>query len=160
MLPGQKLETDLKAFLTEATLAYADDAMEIQEAPEGGQRGTFESGQFRIVDTWDESHNGRVYNGNEAVFKNGELIWKAAYHGAISAEAEPTEVLSMYSEALRKPAPELPIRGPRVLEIGDKKYTLDSLRGPLSVARFAVVDQITWDSKRVYDGHITGGWMA
>jgi hypothetical protein len=149
---------ELTSFLSRATKAYAAGEMEEQKVSDTSFVGRFEHRHLSIVDMYTASPDKRVYNGRELVFHDGQPIWAAAYHGAIEKRVDPDEVLSVYAEALKKPARELPIRGPRRVEINGVEYRLDSLRGPMHVARFAVTEYMVKDGARIYDGHIAGGW--
>ena len=159
-MPTKRLETSLESFLKEATIAYANGAMDEEMIEEGLIAGAYSSGQFTITDTYRVSDDKRIYSGREEVTHMDAPLWSAVYHGAVLPEADPGPVLDLYAHVLRKPAAELPIRGPRELQIGDYKYTLGSTHGPLKVARFAVIEEITQHNKRVYRGDIAGGWIS
>lgn len=151
---------ELKSFLSKGTKAYAAGELDQRQVSENSFVSEYEAGSFRLVDMYTSSSDKRIYNGREIVFHDAQPIWAAAYHGAMVKEADPEEVLTAYAKALKKPAKELPIRGPRRVEIGGIEYRLDSVRGPLRVARFAVTEYMLKDGARIYDGHIAGGWLT
>jgi hypothetical protein len=149
----------LKSFLTESTLAYSSDGYAEEMVGNGLVQASFRSGGYEIKDDFNVSSDNRIYNGREVVLRDGEAIWAAAYHGAVNDTEDPVEILDIYAKVLETPAEELPIRGPRQVEINGYKYQLDSLSGPLQVARFAIVESITEQSRQLYQGHIAGGWL-
>jgi hypothetical protein len=159
-MPSRQLEKSLKAFLAESTIAYAEGEVGETEIVTGEHQGVYKTRNWRIEDSYHVSPDKRIYSGQEVVTRRGDVLWKSVYHGEVVPDTDPELALSVYAQALKQPAPELPIRGPRRLQIGDMLYTLDSLRGPLSVARFAVTDQIRQNGSRIYDGHIAGGWIV
>lgn len=158
-MPSRQLEKSLKSFLAESTIAYAEGEVDETELGPGEHQGVYKTRNWHITDSYFVSPDKKVYSGQEVVTRRGEVLWTSVYHGAVAHEADTELALRAYAEALKHPAPELPIRGPRRLQIGDKLYTLDSLRGPLSIARFVVTDRIHQSGHRIYDGHIAGGWM-
>jgi hypothetical protein len=162
-MPSTKgLEASLRSFLRESTIAYAEDAVAEEEVEHNLIVGTFSSGPFTMTDTYRVSPDMRVYNGVEEVTHQDDPLWRAAYTGSVLKSVRKSTVpgvLDVYKQVLKSPDPELPIRGPRKMQIGEYEYTLDSVRGPLKVARFAVVEEIKKDGKRLYTGEISGSRM-
>lgn len=152
-------EAGLKSFLAESTLAYAEGDYQEKEVGKNLFVGKYQSGVYGVVDTYRRSGDKRVYSGREEVSRRRIPRWSATYHGSFSKDHEPEEALDAYAEALKSPTAELPIRGPRNVKINGFEYSLDSTHGPLSIARFAVIEQMTKDGARIYRGDIAGGWL-
>jgi len=153
-------DRSLKTFLRKSTIAYANSATSEEEIDPGLYCGHFSYEDFDITDLYRVSPDSRTYIGVEEVAHGNVPVWRAAYTGSIMANVEPEivdDILGFYKRALKKPAQELPIRGPRTISIGEYKYTLSSTRGPLKVARFAIAEEITHRGSRVYIGDVSGG---
>lgn len=158
-MPKLKFEDSLRQFLKESTIAYAEGAIDDEEIDEGLHAGAFSSGSFTITDIYKVSPDTRVYSGTEEVTYKDVPVWRAGYTGTILRSVpkrDVPKVLGIYGQVLRDPAEELPIRGPRKAKIGEYEYSLDSLRGPLTVARFAVAEEIRMNGRRIYTGDIHG----
>lgn len=151
---------EVTSFLSKGTKAYAAGDIEEKEVTGNSFVGEFEEEPCRLVDMYTASPDQRIYNGREILFHDSEPIWAASYHGVVDKTADPDEVLTVHTKALKKPAKELPIRGPRSIRINGVEYRLDSLKGPLSIARFVVTEYMIQDGIQIYDGHIIGGWLT
>jgi len=157
-----RFERSLKSFLRESTLAYASGDINEEEIDVGFMAGTYSSRGFTMTDTYRVGQEGRIYSGIEEVTLSDEPVWRAAYTGNVLPHVpkdDIADILGVFKRALKKPTSELPIRGPRQMEIGGYKYKFESTHGPMTIARFAVIEEITKDGGRLYRGDISGGLM-
>lgn len=156
-------DKELKSFLRSATLAYAAGEYEMAEVSPHNYTARWEDGRYQMMDNWSTDApepQARIYSGQETVSRDSEEIWAAGYRGVIGDRFEPEDVLASYIKALRRPRPELPIRGPRSMRLGDGRvYRLSSVFGPLKVKDFAVEESIIQRGVRIYHGHIIGGTL-
>jgi hypothetical protein len=156
-------DKELKPFLRDATRAYAAGEHETTSLTPQSFVAVWEDGKFKLVDSWvtdAPSPNARIYSGTEVVSCDDESIWRADYRGVMSALIEPEDIYSSYVKALRRPRPELPIRGPRSMLLGSGRvYRFGSVSGPPRVKDFVAEETIHQNGTRIYHGHILGGTL-
>jgi len=134
---------------------YADPNATISRPADGSYDLVIEYKGYRFHDNW---FGGEPFGGREVVGKNGKVFWMMTYFGAIvDASEAPADVYgTCLKEAMRNPARELPVRGPRQYSASNGYTYSFEWTGDLN--RFNGVETISnQDGKVAYVGEVSGG---
>lgn len=149
---------DLKSFLSfVAEHGYAGDAPKRRE-PDGSDTIELARGDWRFHDNYFTSTDGRRFHGREAIFFEGWPYWFIAYSGFVEGAADLGEVYAFLKEAMRRPEPELPIRGPKKLSHSEWRYTFAVEEGDLE--GFRAVERIHLSGEEAYQAFFIGGLIS
>ncbi len=148
--------TEFRAALNHvAKHGYADPNAKISRPADGSHDLVIDHQGYRFHDNWFGSE---PFGGREVVSKDGKVLWMMTYFGALvdtSADIGDTYGIGL-KEAMRQPAEELPVRGPRQFTASNGyKYSFE-WNGNLD--RFVGVEKISnAKGEVVYVGEVSGG---
>ncbi|MBI2049360.1 hypothetical protein HYT32_00390 [Candidatus Roizmanbacteria bacterium] len=111
----------------------------------------FGSGDFRMHDNF---FGGEPYAGREVVFLKNAAVWMMVYYGKVIPGQDIIQVYKVIQLALSNAPDEMPVRGPKVLEDGEFRYT-NEWKGNLE--EFSGEESITKSDKLVYSANYIGG---
>lgn len=100
----------LTEFFAEAQIAYAKGGVEMTSVGDGSNQLKYTRGCWSYDDLW---YGGEPYMGLSAVRKDGVVCFGLQYEGRIMPYADNDEVMKCLMEALQRPNPTHPWRGPR-----------------------------------------------
>jgi hypothetical protein len=105
----------------------------------------------------DNFFGGEPYGGREVVFYEDKPAWMMVYYGAVSPSvADVRGVYSCLQDALAQPDDQMPVRGPRSLEQGSRRYVA-TWEGNLGGFRGS--ERILEGNDEIYSATFVGGWV-
>lgn len=111
----------------------------------------FEDGDFRMHDNF---FGGEPYGGREAVSFRGKVGWMMVYYGAVIVGQDVNKIYALIQKVLSNAPPEMPVRGPKVLEDGDLRYK-NNWQG--DIEKFSGEEFIIENDQRIYSAQYNGG---
>ena len=148
---------DLQRFLfaaKRATYAAQGDAASVPPALPDSRQLEYADGDFFYRDIYVGTFR---FVGQEIVYLSGRAVWSMSYSGGLRPKIDPSSAGPVYDflrKALRALPPELPLRGPALLEEQDMRYSCQST-GP--VERFYGSEAVTRADVQLYELDFGGG---
>jgi hypothetical protein len=155
-MPPQLSIPDLQRFLFAAKLAtYAaqGDAASVPPVLPDSRQLEYTDGGFLYRDIYVGMFH---FVGQEIVYFSSRAVWSMSYSGGLLPDVESSYAGPVYAflrKALRALPPELPLRGPALLEEEDMRYSRQCTG---SVERFHGSEAVTKGGIRLYELNFAG----
>jgi hypothetical protein len=156
-MPSQLSIPDLTRFLfaaKRATYAAQGDAASVPPALPDSRQLEYADGDFLYRDIYVGMFR---FVGQEIVYLSGRAVWSMSYSGGLRPNVDPScagPVYDFLRKALRALPPELPLRGPALLEEDNMRYSCQSM-GPIE--GFHGSEAVTEAGVRLYELDFAGG---
>lgn len=151
---------NLKRFLVaakRATYAAQGDAASVPPLLPGSSQLEYADGEFLYRDIYVGMSR---FVGQEIVYLSGRAVWSMSYSGGLLQNVETGSAGAVYAflrKALRALPPELPVRGPALLEEEDMRYACQCTG---TVERFHGSEAVTEAGVRLYELDFAGGLVV